>query len=308
MFDATPQQHRLTELSAAIGRHPDWWQFPTEKRTGVRGFLGTGPIFFVGDQPSTNPWPERDKGRRRFYDGLARLGLQESHLTDLYKGRGPASGLSTGLPSDFGEHVALFRNEIELLRPSRVVAVGSLAHRLVSRHVPEVRPILTNVVHFAYRFGDPSSYHDALAAAALGDPAPIRPADGGGGRGRARPAPKLAGPVGYVPGPPSAPGSAPAGARVRMWTLRRDNHAHHHGVVGLAESPLHLDLWWRPDAVSPPTHVGVFALDLPALLAAGLIRLEPGRGSGIARLRIVMGDDSRFYVQARGDAPAMLLR
>jgi hypothetical protein len=32
----------------------------------------------------------------------------------------------------------------------------------------------------------------------------------------------------------------------RRWTLREDNQSHYHGVVSLNESPLLLELLWRP--------------------------------------------------------------
>jgi hypothetical protein len=66
-----------------------------------------------------------------------------------------------------------------------------------------------------------------------------------------------------------SPKPAPRGNSTRIWTLRRDNRAHCHGVVDLSESPLHLDLSWRPDSHSDAIHVGVFHLDLHGLLSGG---------------------------------------
>jgi hypothetical protein len=104
-------------------------------------------------------------------------------------------------------------------------------------------------------------------------------------------------------------GSIPVGANCRTWTLRRDNNAHHHGVVNLIESPLYLDLSWQPDGASPKSHVGVFRLDLAALLAAGFIRTDPVGSSGPrARLRVVLRNDSRFYVQTREGGPSLALQ
>jgi hypothetical protein len=42
----------LAELARIIDNHSDWWRFPEEGP--IRGFLGNGPLFIVGDQPSTS--------------------------------------------------------------------------------------------------------------------------------------------------------------------------------------------------------------------------------------------------------------
>lgn len=112
--------------------------------------MGMSRLFIVGDQPSTSEWEYWHPNRRAFYDLLPRVGATDAHLTDLYKRRGKAGSLRTGLPEDFQEHVTFFRDELALLEPSRVVALGHDAYRLLSCHVPEVRPILAKMWHFAY--------------------------------------------------------------------------------------------------------------------------------------------------------------
>jgi hypothetical protein len=89
----------------------------------------------------------------------------------------------------------------------------------------------------------------------------------------------------------------PHGGAVRRWTLREDNRAEHHGVVNLSESPLFLELSWRATRESEPTLIGLFRLDLDALLRSGCIRHEHNRGPGAVRLRIVHAADGEFYVQ-----------
>lgn len=97
-------------------------------------------------------------------------------------------------------------------------------------------------------------------------------------------------------------------AHVRKWKLRRDNHAHHHGVVDLSESPLYLDLSWRPNASTCAASVGVFRLDLHELLRGGFIRNDPAGSRGTRlRLRVVLDDDGCFYVQTKRGMPRFLL-
>jgi len=132
--------------------HPDWWFFPQEQL--VQGFHGNGKIFIVGDQPSTDPWEQEHPHRRAFYDLLAEEKAGDSHLTDLYKRRGWARELKKGLPRlprDFNEHRKTFLREVELLRPSTILALGVDAYHLLQMYVPELRNsgiILKRVWHF----------------------------------------------------------------------------------------------------------------------------------------------------------------
>ena len=100
----------------------------------------------------------------------------------------------------------------------------------------------------------------------------------------------------------------PPSAAHRRWTLRADNHGHHHGRVNLSECPLYLELNWRRSADDPVRPVGVFRLDLVELLRARYIRSEPAdsRGSDV-RLRIVRYADDSFYVQVNRHGPGLLL-
>src|SRR5262245_22504953 len=97
----------LIELRDRITAYDLGWVFPSESR--VRGFMGLGPVFLVGDQPSESEWSETHPNRRLFYDTVADLGLGSAHLTDVYKRRGRSNELRKGLPLDFSDHVALFR-------------------------------------------------------------------------------------------------------------------------------------------------------------------------------------------------------
>jgi hypothetical protein len=139
---------QLAQLAAVIDSHSDWWRFPEEAT--VRGFLGTDRLFIVGDQPSTSPWDASHPNRRAFYGLLVAIGVPNAHLTDLYKKRGRSGTLRSGLPDDFDAHLKFFREELAIIQPTRVVALGQLACDLLAKHVPEVRPMLSQMWHFAY--------------------------------------------------------------------------------------------------------------------------------------------------------------
>lgn len=119
--------------------HPyPWWFFPQEDQTKVQGFLGTGKIFIVGDQPSRDGWPFEHEHRRTYYDALAMEGAGDCHLTDFYKRRGLSGELKKGFDrvrhSDFAEHLKVFNWEVNLLRPSTILAMGRIAERLLNQH------------------------------------------------------------------------------------------------------------------------------------------------------------------------------
>ena len=93
----------------------------------------------------------------------------------------------------------------------------------------------------------------------------------------------------------------PPGIKDRSWTLREDNHAHVHDVVRLTESPLYLELSWRPNAVGQVRQVGLFRLDLNGLLQGEYIRHDPLGSDGTElRLRVVRTADGLFYIQKHG--------
>jgi hypothetical protein len=103
--------------------------------------------------------------------------------------------------------------------------------------------------------------------------------------------------------------SIPVGAASAHWTLRADNHNHHHGRVQLSKSPLYLELKWKQSKGAKISRVGIFCLDLQKLLAGRYIRPEPADIDATAevRLRIVRTDSNHFYVQWKSDEPRLPL-
>lgn len=143
---ADERKKTVRDLAVKIGLRRNWWLYPSEPQ--VEGFLGIGPIFIVGDQPSTAAWDFEHPHRRAFYDLVAAEGAGDSHLTDIYKRRGPSGELRNGLPRDFEEHLEIFRTEVSLLNPTTILAMGWDAYELLLKHTPELTNRLIRVWHF----------------------------------------------------------------------------------------------------------------------------------------------------------------
>ena len=94
----------------------------------------------------------------------------------------------------------------------------------------------------------------------------------------------------------------------RHWTLRADDNNHYHQIVEISDSPLYLEFSWRASSNDPVHPVGIFRLDLVALLGDGYIRTEPvGSSSSNVRVRIVRNNDCNFYIQANSQGPRLRL-
>jgi hypothetical protein len=125
-----------------------WWTFPPE--APVMGFFGVRPLIVIGDQPSTSPWPKGHASRTLLYDTIIKLGVADAHLTDVIKKRGKGSESRKKLPSDFVVHLDILRREIEIIQPSRVVALGECAEWLLHNHLPDLKDKVHGTKHFAW--------------------------------------------------------------------------------------------------------------------------------------------------------------
>lgn len=132
------------ELSPA----EQWWTFPSQGP--IKGFFGVGPLMVIGDQPSTSPWPESHPSRLLLYKALIKLGLPDAHLTDVIKRRGKGSESKKTFPTDFSVHLGILRREIDIINPSRIVALGYCAEWLLAEYLPELQKKVRRVWHFAY--------------------------------------------------------------------------------------------------------------------------------------------------------------
>jgi hypothetical protein len=157
---------QLIELASGKDTNLGWWFFPTEEV--VQGFLGTSQIFMVGIRPSTKT--KNNPNCRIFYDLLAKIGASNAHLTDIYKRPAPSKDTEVESEEDFQEHLLFFREEMKILNPTRVIALGKDAYDRMKWHLPELEPIVRWETHYssAIRSGRLPEYEQHLRAAIEG--------------------------------------------------------------------------------------------------------------------------------------------
>jgi hypothetical protein len=90
----------------------------------------------------------------------------------------------------------------------------------------------------------------------------------------------------------------------RIWCGNDNSARQHHGVVALNESPLVLELSWRASKLAAAKYVCCVQLDLPRLVAAGLVRYE---NSERIRLRFYHDHDGNVYIQTKLGEPRYLV-
>lgn len=100
--------------------------------------------------------------------------------------------------------------------------------------------------------------------------------------------------------------SFPPNAYPRQWVLRDDNRQHYHGVVRLSQSPLYVELRWKPSINGPEQLVGRYHLHLAELLAANYVRFEcEGEPGDEIRLRFFRGSGGVILIQTRAARPGL---
>ncbi len=96
---------------------------------GISGFFGTAPIIVTGLNPATgkskNSTSETAYGF--FFDSLREEGLEDAHLSDLFKARAAKKDVPLLLydPEMINLHRDYFLEEARILQPSILVALGT---------------------------------------------------------------------------------------------------------------------------------------------------------------------------------------
>ena len=124
--------------------HEGVWFFPPCGK--VKGFFGTGPIMFVCQRPSTRGGKIPSTLDLRFYKLLEKYGLENAHLTDLVKCRGLAGKISE---EKIDNCFPYLEEEIEILKPKLIVAVGNYVRRELNKKVQGIA--IERIPHYAAR-------------------------------------------------------------------------------------------------------------------------------------------------------------
>ena len=133
------------------------WFFPSyEEVPGVRGFMGTGPIFFVSINPSFGTYPS--KPDLFYYRNLKKQGFQNAHLTDVFKVKCKNENVKALLENRnlLREMEEILKKEIAIVRPKVIVGVG-LSYEKLYRHIfGKYNVTLLTIPHYAPQFNSAS--------------------------------------------------------------------------------------------------------------------------------------------------------
>jgi hypothetical protein len=135
-------------------RWEEVWFFPEYKQVGVKGFLGTDPIFFLSINPSFGTFPSVPV--EFYYRNLERQGFGNAHLTDFFKVKCKNKN-SKELRRNEGlvkESMQTLRKEIKALSPKLIVGVG-ISYRKFYRQILGGYDIpLRLIPHYAQQFNN----------------------------------------------------------------------------------------------------------------------------------------------------------
>lgn len=101
----------------------DTWFFPEYK--GVKGYLGTQNIIFIGLNPSYGQFP--DKYCEFFYEQLKQNGFQNAHITDIVKIRQKNRSVNDLFTDKdvMKEQIDFLIKEFEIIKPKITIALGN---------------------------------------------------------------------------------------------------------------------------------------------------------------------------------------
>jgi hypothetical protein len=111
----------------------DTWFFPEYK--GIKGYLGTQSIIFIGLNPSYTQFP--DKYCDFFYKQLKQNGFQNAHITDIVKIRQKNRGVNDifGDKNVMEEQIDFLLKEFEIIKPKIIVALGNRCYYELKKYV-----------------------------------------------------------------------------------------------------------------------------------------------------------------------------
>jgi uracil-DNA glycosylase family 4 len=140
----TSKRRRLEALRKEILKLPGAWLFPTVGK--VQGFLGTSPVMFVAERPSTAKG-FGGPGKSLLYPLLEETGTANGHLTDVIKTHGKAG---QPYPEEIAKHRDFFDREIKIVRPRLIVAFGQKVYDLLQFSLAGHGIRIQQVWHYSY--------------------------------------------------------------------------------------------------------------------------------------------------------------
>ena len=150
---AATKRQKLAELKTRMKKDfaPEKLWFFKDDSGAIAGYLGTDPVMFVGQRPSTGRGGftrSATGGASGFFTLLAEYEFGRAHITDLVKGQ-----MKVGIPSDeqVDRNWPYFQEELEIVRPRIVVALGDWVHRIL-KHRIESQILVEHIMHYSYRF------------------------------------------------------------------------------------------------------------------------------------------------------------
>ena len=94
----------------------------------------------------------------------------------------------------------------------------------------------------------------------------------------------------------------------REWNGNDERGARtHHGFVPDKDDPKDIALYWRSDEKAPRRFVGIYRLNLTALLNDGYIRNDTYDGKNGFRVKFVHADNDCIYLQKDSNSPRLIV-
>jgi len=134
----------------------DPWFFPPSENGKVKGFFGTGKVFFVCLRPSLSG-KIPNYALLRFYGLIEKYGFGDAHMTDLIKCRAKAGEMTNkDIEHALKNCLTYLKEEIEILKPNLVIAVGSSVYEKLIDYREALGLTSTTriekMTHFSYRY------------------------------------------------------------------------------------------------------------------------------------------------------------
>ena len=141
----TAKRRKLEALRDEIlSQLPEAWLFPTFGT--VQGFLGTSPVMFVAERPSTAKG-FGGPGKSLLYPLLEKTGTANGHLTDVIKTHGK---VGQPYPEDIAMHRQFFDRVIEIVQPHLIIAFGQKVYDLLQFSLAGRGIKIRQIWHYSY--------------------------------------------------------------------------------------------------------------------------------------------------------------